>query len=590
MRYPTAMIPVSRPFAIALVLALAGCATLPRQAAAPVELGPVEVGIVAINDFHGALEPPKQSVIVSDGQGGTIAVPAGGAAWLASAVADVRAKYRHHLTVAAGDLIGASPLASSLYLDEPAVGVMNRIGLDFSAVGNHEFDRGRHEIERMQNGGCAKFTSRAPCALERFAGAKYRYLAASTLTENGTPLFAATGLKSFGAGRRKVTVGLIGLTLKGTAQIVVPDGIRGLTFADEAATINALVPRLKAQGADAVVVLIHQGGAQEPDTDPNGCAGFSGDIRAILDQLDPRVDLVVSGHTHKAYVCDYATLNPAKPFLLTSAGNNGKLVTDIRLGIDPATHRVTARTAQNVIVQSQGYAGAKGMISTTSAVPRFAPDAAVAAYVERYVAATRDFANRPVGAIAGPASGRILGQLIADAQLAATREAGAQIALMNPGGVRAALIPRDGGLLTFGDIYATQPFGNTLVTQTLTGAELRRAIEQSLASETDPHNAIPSEGLRYAYDSRRPAGSRVVSLTFFGHPVDPAASYRVTTSNFLASGGDGYLALKGLRAATPGGVDLDALEAWVKATPKRTVPAEPRAADLATAASTAPEG
>ena len=570
------MIPLLRPFAIAFVLALVGCATLPRQAAAP-----VEVGIIAINDFHGALEPPKQAVFVGDGHGGSIAVPAGGAAWLASAVDSVRAKYSNHLTVAAGDLIGASPLASSLYLDEPAVGVMNRIGLDFSAVGNHEFDRGRQEIERIQNGGCAKFTSRAPCALERFAGAKYHYLAASTLTENGKPLFAATGLKSFGAGRGKVTVGLIGLTLKGTAQIVVPDGIKGLTFADEATTINALVPRLKAQGADAVVVLIHQGGAQEPDTDPNGCAGFSGDIRAILDQLDNRVDLVVSGHTHKAYVCDYATLNPAKPFLLTSAGSIGRLVTDIRLSIDPATHRVTAKTALNVIVQSQAYKGAKGDVMNTTAVPQFAPDPVVAAYVERYVAATRDFASRPVGAIAGPASGLILGQLIADAQLAATRQAGAQIALMNPGGVRAALVPRDGGALTFGDIYATQPFGNTLVTQTLTGAELRLAIEQSLASETDPRNAIPSGGLSYSYDSRRPVGSRVVSVTFAGQPLDLAASYRVTTSNFLASGGDGYIALKGLREAIPGGVDIEALEAWLRTTPPRTVPDIERATDLA---------
>ena len=579
------MIPFSRLVAIALVSALSGCATLPRAA-----LAPVEVGVVAINDFHGALEPPKQAVTAPDEHGGTVAVPAGGAAWLASAVDSVRAKYLNHLTVAAGDLISASPLASSLYLDEPAVGVMNRIGLDFSAVGNHEFDRGRDEILRLQNGGCAQYTSRQPCALEPFGGATYRYLSASTLTENGKPLLAATGLKSFGKGRGKVTVGLIGLTLKGTAQIVVPDGITGLTFADEADTINALVPRLKASGADAVVVLIHQGGGQEPDSDPNGCAGFAGDIRPILDKLDDRVDLVVSGHTHRAYVCDYATLNPAKPFLLTSAGNNGKLVTDIRLAIDPATRRVVAKSARNLIVQSQAFKGAKGEVPTTAAYPQFAPRPDIAAYVERYVAATRDFSARPVGLLAAPASGRILGQLIADAQLAATQAAGAQIALMNPGGVRAALVPRDGGALTFGDIYAAQPFGNTLVTQTLTGAELRTAIEQSLSSDSDPHNAIPSQGLTYIYDSRNPVGSRVVTLTFQGRPVDPAAAYRVTTSNFLASGGDGYVVLKALREAVQGGVDLDALEAWVKGATPRAVPEQARAVDIAAVVASSSEG
>ncbi|MEO6151538.1 MAG: bifunctional metallophosphatase/5'-nucleotidase [Croceibacterium sp.] len=556
-------------------LALAACATVPTLPAAP-----VEVGIVALNDFHGALEPPRQWVGTPDGHGGMAQVPAGGAAWLASAVEQLQAKHAHHLTVAAGDLISASPLASSLYLDEPAVGVMNRIGLDFAAVGNHEFDRGRKELLRIQNGGCDKNTLRQPCALEPFTGAQYRYLAASTLTEDGTPLFPATGLKSFGDGARRVTVGFIGLTLKGTAEIVEPDGIRGLTFADEAQTINTLVPRLKERGADAIVVLIHQGGLQEPDTDPNGCTGFSGDIRPILDQLDTRVDLVVSGHTHRAYVCDYSTLNPARLFLLTSAGNNGKLVTDIALTIDPAAHRVVAKTARNVIVQSAPYEGARGPVANTALVPQFAPRADVAAYVERYVAATREFSGRPVGAIAQSASGRVLGQVIADSQLAATRGAGAQIALMNPGGVRAALVPQAGGALTFGDIYAVQPFGNTLVTQTLTGAELRQTIEQSLAATGDPRNAIPSAGLAYSFDMTRPAGSRVVSLTFDGKPVDPAARFRVTTNSFLASGGDGYAALKVTRDVTQGGVDLDALEAWLKAVPPRAVPTALRAVDL----------
>ena len=568
---------LARLIAVVLLGALAACATVPRQAPAP-----IEVGIIAINDFHGALEPPRQAVAVPDGQGGGLLVPAGGAAWLASAIDQVRAKYPNHLTVAAGDLIGASPLVSSLYLDEPAIGVMNRIGLDFSAVGNHEFDRGREEILRMQNGGCAKHTKREPCAVEPFTGARFGYLAASTLTGDGKPLFPATALRSFGEGERKVTVGLIGLTLKGTAQIVSPGGIAGLTFADEADTINALVPGLKARGADVVVVLIHQGGVQAEPSGPNDCVGLSGDIRPILDRLDDRVDVVVSGHTHRSYVCDYATLNAAKPFLLTSAGDKGRLITDIRLTIDPVANRVVAKQATNVIVQSQPFRGGGGEIAQTDRFPRFAPREDVAEYVAKYAAATREFSARPVGAISAPASDRfVVGQLIADAQLAAMQSAGAQIAFMNRGGVRAALIPREDGTLTFGDIYAVQPFGNELVTGTLTGAEIRALVEQSLDDEGELNPIIPSAGLTYSFDRRRPSGDRLVDLRLQAQPIDPAANYRVTVSNFLAGGGDGYTVLKAMRDVLPGGVDLDALEAWIKAGSPRAVPVELRVTDLA---------
>ena len=541
---------------------------------------PVTVGIVAINDFHGSIEPPRQSVLAPDGKGGTVQVPAGGAAWLASAVDGIRAQYPHHLTVSAGDLISASQLASSIYLDEPAIGVANRIGLDFNAVGNHEFDRGRGELLRMQRGGCAQLTKRKPCQLEQFGGARFQFLAASTLTETGKTLFPAYAIRTFGTGKSKVRIGIIGLTLQGTTDLVPPGGIKGLRFVGEAATINALVPVLKAQGADAIVVLIHQGGSQDNPNNPNACAGFTGDIRPILDALDPRVDVVVSGHTHKAYVCNYGELNPAHPLLLTSAGVYGEEVTDITLEIDPAMHRVVAKRARNVIVQSLPYTGARGPIANTPLYPQFAPRADVAGYVQTYVDAAKQFAQRPAGHLAGPASGRTLAALIADSQLAATRAVGAQIAFMNPFGVRAPLVPASDGAVKFADIYAVEPFGNTLITQSLTGAELKAVLEQGLDDNGPEQALIPSAGLAFSFDRNRPGGNRITALTLDGQPIDPAATYRVTTNNFLAQGGDGFSLFAKQRKAVIGVVDLEALQSWLEAVPLRAVPSEVRVTEL----------
>lgn len=565
------------------VVLLAGCA-------APMAGGgihaPVEVGVIAFNDFHGSIESPHQSVLAPDPQGGgQVQVPAGGAAWFASALDSIRARYPNHLTVSAGDMISASQLASALYLDEPTIGVMNRIGVDFNAVGNHEFDHGRHELLRMQNGGCAKFTAKEPCQLEKFTGASFRYLAASTLTEDGGTLFPATGLKTFGAGRRRVSVGVIGLALKGTPELVNPAGIKGLTFADEAETINAAVPALKAQGADAIVVLIHQGGKTQGAPDPNGCQDLVGEITPILSRLDPRVDLVVSGHTHWDYVCDWGKVDPAHPVLLTSAGVYGKEITDIRLEIDPATHKVVSKSARNLIVQSAPYTSAKGPLGNTDLYPQFAPRPDIAAYVQRYVDASKAFTARPMGKLSGPATkgegaqsgmGGTLGNVIADAQRDATAAAGAQIAFMNPFGIRAPLVPAADGTVTFGDIYQTQPFGNQVVTETMTGAQIKAALEQGF-DEKGPEQALaPSAGFAYRVDRAQPAGSRIVALTFNGKPLDMAQRYRVTINGFLALGGDGFTVFADKPEAVTGPTDLETLENWLRAAPLRTVPAEAR--------------
>ena len=563
----------------ALVPLVAACATTGTTGTTGTA-APVTVGIVAINDFHGSLESPRQSVPAPDGKGGTVRVPAGGAAYLASAIDTVRAKYPYHLTVSAGDLISASQLASSIYLDEPTVGVANRFGLDFNAVGNHEFDRGRNELLRMQRGGCAQLTARKPCQVEQFGGAKFQFLSASTITENGQTLFPAYGIRTFGKGRKAVRIGVIGLTLKGTSDLVTPGGIKGLTFADEAQSINALVPVLKAKGADAIVVLIHQGGQQDKPDDPSGCAGFTGEIRPILDALDSRVDLVVSGHTHKSYVCNYGDLNAGHPVLLTSAGVYGEEVTDITLQIDPAAHRVVSKRAVNVIVQSGSYTGALGPVSPTTNYPQFAPRADVAGYVQTYVDASKAFAQKPAGHLAGPASGKALGQLIADSQLAATRSVGAQIAFMNLFGVRTGLVPGEGGQVTFGDLYAVQPFGNTLITQTMTGAEIKAVLEQGFDTNGPNQALTPSAGLTYRYDLSRVIGDRVSDLMLDGKPLDSAANYRVTTNNFLAQGGDSFTLLAKQRDAVIGAVDLDAMQAWLEAVPLRAVPSEDRATEI----------
>ena len=275
-------------------LTLSACATTGGDRAG----GPVTVGIAAINDFHGALEPPKQAVPAPDGKGDIVVVPAGGVAWLASAIDAVRAKYPHHLTVSAGDLVGGTPITSALFLDEPAITAMNMIGLDFNAAGNHEFDSGLDELLRKQNGGCAQHTARKPCQVEQFKGAKFGFLAGNTLLPDGRSLFPATALRSFGRGRNRVKVGLIGLTLRATDGLIPTDVARQVRFTDEADTANAAAARLRAEGAGAVVLLLHQGGYTGGEPDPNACKGLRNNIPQILDRLDTTIDVVVSGHTH----------------------------------------------------------------------------------------------------------------------------------------------------------------------------------------------------------------------------------------------------------------------------------------------------
>lgn len=565
-----------------LVATLGACSTLrqgpPAGGPAP---APVTIKIVGLNDFHGNLEPLARPVRLTGADGASHEVRAGGAAYLASAVARHRQGGDHSLVIAAGDLVGASPLVSSLFLDEPAVGAMNRMGLDFNAVGNHEFDRGWRELKRLQEGGCARHGLREPCAVEPdFAGADFAFLAANVLTESGDTLFPGAAIRRFGRGESAVAVGVIGLTLKDTPMLVTPSGVAGLTFGDEADAINAIVPQLEADGADAIVVAIHQGLEPEPGTPFAGCGAIAGPLRAILERLDPRVDLVISGHTHRSYICAFGEVDPARDFTVTSAGYGGTLLTDIALTIDPATDSVLSVAARNIVVQNAGE-------NADPAFASFPADPGMTAYVARYAEAAREASTRPVGRISGPARDpgpateeTALGNLIADAHLFATRDAGAQIALMNNSGIRAPIVPDGDGTVTFGDIFAVQPFGNTLVTRTYTGAQVLALLEQQLDDDGFVQTFSVSEGFAFAYDMSRPAGGRIVSASLHGRPVDRAATYRITTNSFLAAGGDGFTVFEQGAESVTGPLDLDAIEAYLGAVDMRPLPATGRVRDL----------
>jgi 5'-nucleotidase len=551
---------MTRNSSILLSLALlSGCATVPRGAAPrAAAAAPIEVQILALNDFHGNLRP--SGPVTSVGAGGKVTVPMqGGVAQMGAMLQRLRTPAS--ITVAAGDLIGATPLESAYFLDEPAIDAMNMIGLELASVGNHEFDKGARELLRIQNGGCATVStiaSRRPCRVEPFTGARFRYLAANVRTADGSTLFPATALRQLGP----VRIGFIGMTLKDTATLVTPAGVAGLRFEDEAATANALVPELKAAGADAIVLLIHQGGKTPDSYRTTGCDGLSGAIMPILDQLDPAIATVVSGHTHNAYTC--ALNRGGATRTLTSAGKNGYFVTDIRLRFDAASHALLSETAANVAIASGGAAQAD-----------------VAALVDRYVAAAAPEASRLVGRLSGPATYSDTGEesplarLVADAQLAATRSkarGGAQIGFINASGVRTNLTPAADGSITYGQIFALQPFGNSLVVKTLTGAQLKAVLEQQVNLVDGKPKVtsllVPSRGFGFAYDLTKPVGARVSRITLGGRPIDPARRYRIVVNNFLASGGDGFSDFNAGSDPFDAGLDLDALEAWLRTSPK----------------------
>lgn len=516
--------------------------------------GSVTVQLLAFNDFHGHLEPPSAS------NGHINAIPAGGAEYLATHLKNAIAENPNSIVVSAGDLIGASPLVSSLFHDEPTIEAMNAMNLDVTSVGNHEFDEGWPEILRMKRGGCHP---RDGCQDgDGFSGARFQYLSANVIrSATHIPLFPATAIRTVGG----VKVGFIGETLKATTQIVPPGVRRDLRFLDEASTANAYAARLKRQGVQAIVLLIHEGGKQTPrdgPEDPNGCDSFSGAIEPIVERLTKDIQVVISGHSHAFYNCRLGG------HLVTSASSFGRMITRVVLTIDPSTDRITSATATNQIVTRD-----------------VAKDPAQTKILAKYTAFVDEMANTVVGSVSGDltrtanaAGESSLGDVVADAQLAATRamdRGGAVVAFLNRGGIRADIAAQPQrttarpGEVTYRDLFAVLPFGNTLTVVTMTGDMIKRLLEQQFDNPSPDENKIlqVSSGFTYRYRLIAPSGQHVDadSIVIDGRRVAPKDRIRVTVSDFLVNGGDALTVLREGTNKVVAGTDIGALVAYFKA-------------------------
>ncbi|WP_314619749.1 bifunctional metallophosphatase/5'-nucleotidase [Streptomyces stackebrandtii] len=547
----------------------------------------VDVQLLSFNDLHGNLEPPTGSSgrltrLKEDGTTETVN-DVGGVEYLATHLRQARQGNRYSVTAAAGDMIGASPLVSGLFHDEPTIEALNKLKLDVSSVGNHEFDEGARELARIQNGGCHPT---AGCFEEgkTFKGADFPYLAANVTDEkSGKPLLDPY----FVWERDGVKIGFIGVTLEGTANIVSAEGIKGLKFGDEVETINKYAKVLERKGVKSIVALLHEGGmpasgAYNYDCDSPGPGnGISGPIVDIAKNVSPQVDALVTGHTHQAYACTIA--DPAgKPRTVTSAASFGRLYTDTTLTYDRRTKDIV-RTA----VASANH------VVTRDVKP--ADD--MSTLIKRWKDLAAPIAGRPVGHISADIENPLdatayekpLGNLIADAQLegmAPADKGGAQLALMNPGGVRAPLTHKafgaeGDGVVTYGEAYTVQPFTNMMTAVDLTGAQLVTTLQQQVSglNLAAPKILQVSRNFTYTLDMTKTGADRIVvgSVRLNGEAIDPAKTYRVAMNEFLSGGGDGFAVLKEHKNKLVGASDLDMFTAYLGAHSSATAPLAPPA-------------
>jgi 2',3'-cyclic-nucleotide 2'-phosphodiesterase (5'-nucleotidase family) len=513
----------------------------------------IQLQVLSFNDYHGHLEAPPGS----DGDLGATLDPTrtlvGGSEFLSSKLSELRASAGNSVTVAAGDLIGGSTFLSGLFHDEPSVESLEALGLDVSSVGNHEFDEGLDELYRMQFGGCHPvdgcYFPEAP-----YDGAEFPWLAANvTFEDTGRTVLPPTWTKVV----EGVKVGFIGMTLEGTPELVSAVGIQGLSFNDEVESANAAAARLQQNNVDSIVVLLHEGGAQAGKYDE--CVGISGPVVEIAENLDPAIDLVITGHTHQPYVC---TLDdPAgNPRQVTSASSFGRVVTETWLTINKFTRDVVRSATTSV----------------NHLVTRVNPDPSLTAIIQKWKTLSDPIGNRVVGTITeditNPGNRQQetgMANLVADGLLAATaapENGGAQIAVVNPGGVRASLSfapppmsTQQPGDVTYAEAYAVQPFGNFLVTMDLTGAQLKAMLEQQFFPRLPRLQLVlgVSNGLTFDWLQSAAQGSRVANVRYMGMPVDDTAVYRIATNNFLADGGDGFTVFRDGTNRISGVLDAD---------------------------------
>lgn len=477
------------------------------------------------------------------------------------------AQQPNSIVVAAGDLIGASPLVSSMFHDEPSIEALNTMGLAIASVGNHEFDEGADELLRMRRGGCHPTDGCQDG--DPFGGAAFEYLSANVIARSGgAPLLPATAVRTVGG----VTIGFIGVTTRTTAVMVPPGVTKAFDFIDEAEAANAQAAELKRRGVNAVVLLIHEGLRQrgEGSSDPNGCVAPGGDLEGILERLSDDIRVVVSGHTHWLYNCRIGSR------LVTSAGSYGRGITRIQLRVDARSGAIVDATAVNDVVTRD-----------------VAKHPAVSEILAKYGKLVERIASAVVGSVAGDlkttanaAGETALGNVIADAQLAAAspkERGGAQVAFMNRGGVRAEVLAAAGAgaasPVTYRDLHSVQPFGNTVMTFTMTGDTIRRLLEEQFEGTAGTFRVLQvSRGFTYRYNPAAPVGERVDagSIRLDGRPIAPADRVRVAASDFLLNGGDGFKVFAEAtdRQAVIG--DIEALVEYFKARSPVAAPPQDR--------------